>query len=488
MATLRAIAVDLGAGSCRISLAEWNGEAPAVRLVHRFPNGPVTRGDHLYWDLHRLESGIEEGLRLCPPLISGGDRSVHSVGITGWGVDYVRLGADAKPLDDPFCYRDPRTDSAMPEVLQRISRERLYELTGIQFMRLNTLFQLYADARDGLDSATRWVNVPEYFLGQLAGGGLERFVAEYTNATTTQLVRVHERDWADEIFHRVGLNRQAAPRIVPSGTPLGSMRGELAKLPSYRATQVTAPACHDTAAAVAGIPDTGRDWAFISSGTWSLVGTVLDSPCTTRAAQEGNFTNEGGIGGTIRFLKNVNGLWILEECLRAWEAADGRRWHLPDLLSACEGLPASSAIFDVDAPDLLLPGRMPAKINRALELAGRAPIPEDLAHAPEMATAIFASLAARYAQVVRTMEEVLRRRFWRIYVVGGGSQNAVLNRLLAEATGLEVDRGSVESATVGNLAVQFASLENEGSVNAASVSAWAERLSCAVTADTLRTT
>lgn len=485
MRTFRVVAVDLGAGSCRISLAEWNGEASAVRLVHRFVNGPVSRNGHWYWDLHRLEQGIGQGLRLSPEALTGGDQAIDSVGITGWGVDYVRLDAEAKPLADPYCYRDPRTETAMAEVFQRISQKQLYELTGIQFMRLNTLYQLYADRRDGLDTGARWVNIPEYFLNRLVGGGLATAVGEYTNASTTQLVDVHERDWSDEIFEQVGLDRRAASRIVPPGTPLGSMHGNLAKLPAYRATQVIAPACHDTGSAVAGIPDTGRDWAFISSGTWSLVGTVLDRPCTTRAALEGNFTNEGGVGGTIRFLKNVNGLWLLEECLRAWESADGRHWQLPQLLAACDELSPSSAIFDVDVPELLLPGQMPAKINRALQAAGQAPIPEDRFHAPAMANAIFASLAARYAQVVRTMEQVLQRRFARIYVVGGGSQNAALNRLVANATGLEVIRGSVESATVGNFAVQLAALENEGSSDVASVAAWAERLSCAVTVDSL---
>lgn len=486
MENLRAVAVDLGAGSCRISLAEWNGEGGVLRLAHRFPNGPALRGGHLYWDLQRIGRGIEEGLRRCAEFVSDGS-PIHSVGITGWGVDYVRMDADGNPLDDPFCYRDPRTETAAAEVWQRISRERLYELTGIQFLRFNTLYQLYADSRDNLDTGVRWANIPEYFLSRLAGGGLETVVAEYTNATTTQLVEVQKRDWAEEIFQQVGLNRLAAPRIVPPGTSIGPMRGELAQLPAFQTTKVIAPVCHDTAAAVVGIPDSKRDWAFISSGTWSLVGTVLDAPCVTPAAQEGNFTNEGGVGGTIRFLKNVNGLWLLEECLRAWEASDGRRWELPALLAACEKLPASSAIFDVDAPELLLPGHMPVKINRMLQTAGRETIPEDPAHAPEMANAIFASLAARYAQVVKTLEEVRQHRFRRIHVVGGGSQNAILNRLLADATGLEVNRGPVESATGGNLAVQFAALENDGPANADKVATWAERLSTASTGNSLET-
>lgn len=482
MRNLRAVAVDLGAGSCRISLGESNGERSAMRLAHRFSNGPVQRGEHLYWDLRRLERGIEEGLGLCNELLLDNRSVVDSVGVSGWGVDYVRLNADANPLGDPFCYRDPRTETAMEKVWRRIPREKLYQLTGIQFLRFNTLYQLYEDSRAGVERGVRWVNIPEYFLGRLAGGEMETAIAEYTNATTTQLVGVYDRDWCDEIFEALGLDRAAAPPIVGPGTSLGPLRGKVARAPVFRSAQVIAPACHDTAAAVAGIPDSGRDWAFISSGTWSLVGTLLDDACTSSAARDGNFTNEGGVGGTIRFLKNVNGLWLLEECLRTWEMMAGHRWTLPDLLAACDDLPVSSAIFDVDAPELLLPGQMPAKINRAIQMAGRTTIAEDSEHAPEMASAIFASLAARYAEVLRTMEIVLRRKLRRIHVVGGGSQNAVLNRLLADATGIEVTRGAVESATVGNLAIQFASLENEGHVTTESVAAWAEKLAHAVPA------
>lgn len=487
MRNLRAVAVDLGAGSCRVSLGESNGNRSTLRLAHRFPNGVLERNGHLYWDLGRMECGIEKGLDLCSEFLPAYKSAIDSVGVSGWGVDYVRLNTDAKPLGDSFCYRDPRTERAMERVWRRIPRERLYELTGIQFLRFNTLYQLHEDLRAGLEPGVRWVNIPEYFLGRLAGGGWETAVAEYTNSTTTQLVDVGEGDWCDEIFEAVGLDRTAAPPIVTPGTSLGPVRGKLALSPLYRSTQVIAPACHDTAAAVAGIPDGGQDWAFISSGTWSLVGTVLDGACTSNAAREGNFTNEGGVGGTIRFLKNVNGLWLLEECLRTWELVDGQRWSLPDLLRACEELPVSSAIFDVDAPDLLLPGQMPAKINRAIQMAGRATIFEDSAHAPELASAIFANLAARYAEILRTMEKVLGRSFRRIYVVGGGSQNMVLNRLLADATGLEVIRGAVESATVGNLAIQFAALEGDGHVTTACVASWAEKLAFAASDKNSRT-
>ncbi|HVB40162.1 MAG TPA: FGGY-family carbohydrate kinase [Terriglobales bacterium] len=490
MRKLRAAAVDLGAGSCRLSLGEWDDSGGRLQLVHRFANGPVSRGGHLYWDLERLENGIDAGLRACAQIAQSqggsGAGAIDALGVTGWAVDYVRLGPDQRPLADPFCYRDPRTETAIEEVSALIPRERLYGLTGIQFIRINTLYQLWADRRDGVPAGVGWLNIPESQLHRLTGRAPETAVAEYTNATHTQLLAVETGEWCDEIFERTGLDRRAAPRIVAPGTPLGRLRGELVAgeaLAPLAGTEVIAPACHDTAAAVAGIPETSGDWAFISSGTWSLVGTVLDRPCTTPAALAANLTNEGGVGGTIRFLKNVTGLWLLEECLRTWEAA-GRRWTTADLIAACQSRPASQAVFNVDRAELMLPGDMPSKINRALIAAGRAPLPSapDAADAaPEVAAAIFASLAARYGEVVRALASACGRRFRRIYMLGGGSQNAVLNRLVERATGLEVVRGPVESATIGNLAVQFATLEN-GRAEAATVAAWAERLSAGVRA------
>jgi rhamnulokinase len=476
MAILRCVAIDLGAASCRVSLAEWDGAAARIHFLHRYPNGPVERDGHLTWRLEELCRGAAAGLRQGADLLSPGDGVIHSVGVDGWAVDYVRLDKSGKPLGNPFCYRDARTESAMSEVWARLPRERIYELTGIQFLRFNTLYQLYADQRDGVKPGARWLNIPEYMMHWLCGEEAATAVAEYTNSTHTQLVNARTRNWCDEIFEKVGLDRAAAARIVPAGTRLGPLRSDAASLPAYQGTTVTAPACHDTGSAVAGIPDPGSDWAFISSGTWSLVGAVLDEPCTTAAAMRENFTNEGGVGGTYRFLKNVNGMWLLEECLREWQAS-GHAWHLPELVAECERRTVPGTAFNVDAPELILPGDMPAKINRELEKAGHPPIPIEAEHAPEMANAIFASLATRYAEVLRALQEVTGRQFRRLYIVGGGSQNQYLNHLIAQRTALEVVRGPVESSTVGNLAVQFASLESGGSApRPADVARWAARL------------
>jgi len=459
MRDLHAIAVDLGATSCRVTLASWNGGAAHLRIAHRFANGPIARAQGLFWDLGHLEHGLEHGLRACVPLIAAGESIVDSIGVSGWAADYVRLSHNGGALGDPFCYRDRRTETAMPQVWERIPRERLYDLTGVQMLGANTLYQLYADRRDGLEAGAGWLNVPEYMLYRLAGGAPEAAVSEYTNSTHTQLLDARSRTWSGEVFARTGLSRAAAPRLVPPGSVLGGMASSWQALAPFRRTQLIAPACHDTGAAVAGVPEAPSDWAFVSSGTWSLVGTLLHQPCITPAAMTANLTNEGGLGGTVRLIKNVNGLWLLEECEGA----------------SPEHREARTAIFDVDAPELLLPGDMPAKINRALLAVDRPSLRPEPEHAPAMALAIFASLAARYARALRLIEMAAGVALRRVYMIGGGSQNEILNRMVADATGLEIRRGPVESSTIGNLAIQFAVLDT-GAAHPAAVAAWAERL------------
>ncbi len=453
MDVLHAVAIDLGAESCRVSLGSWRDGRARLQLVTRFQNGAQTHAGQLVWDLQRIQEEVAKGLRACAALAPEG---IASIGVDGWAVDYVRLGADSLPLAPPFCYRDPRTDHAMAQVWERLSRERIYALTGIQFLRFNTLYQLFADRRDGLPPGTGWLNLPEYLLAWLGG----RRVAEFSNATHTQLVDVHTRGWADEIFAAAGLDRAAAPDIVPAGTVLGRLQGPLTAIPALAQAQLIAPCCHDTGAAVAGIPDPGQDWAFLSSGTWSLIGRVLERPCLTPSALANNFTHEGGVGGRLRFLKNVNGLWLLQECLRTWTAA-GRAWTLPELLENCARLPPPRDLFFVDAEQLWLPGNMPERINRELQCRGASPLSTQPEDAPTMTQCILHSLAARYAEVLQALEDMTQPRLRRLYVVGGGSQNAYLNQLIAARTGLEVVRGAVESSTVGNLAVQFAALHGE---------------------------
>src|SRR5664279_207130 len=262
------IAIDLGAESCRVSLATRLDDHLTLKTVHRFPNAPIQVEQHLYWDLAAIQNGVLEGISKCAQLA---DAPIDSIGVDGWAVDYVRLNKQMRPLADPFCYRDTRTEQRQLELWKKIPRERIYALTGIQHLRFNTLYQLYADRCDHLSRGHRWLNIPEYMLSYLGGAP----VAEYSNATHTQMVLAETREWSGEIFSAAGLDRTIAPKIVPTGTVLGVSSCPGLDDERLKKTILIAPACHDTGSAIAGIPSEGNDWAFISSGTWSLVGTVL---------------------------------------------------------------------------------------------------------------------------------------------------------------------------------------------------------------------
>jgi rhamnulokinase len=450
-ASRRVVAVDLGAESCRISLLRWDGSSSTLDTLHRFPNHPVERDGHLCWDLERICSGVEEGLAICARKAAG---AIDSIGVDGWAVDYVWLNSQSVPLRSPFCYRDPRTERSQLELWKQIPPERLYALTGIQMMRFNTLYQLFADQRDQLPTGVVWLNLPEYLLHRLGG----QAVSEYTNATHTQMVKAGSMEWCGEIMDAAGLDVRAAPRIVPPGSVLGTVQGRLAELPEFRSTKLIAPACHDTGSAVAGIPDEGDDWAFISSGTWSLVGTVLPQACTTDAAYRHNFSNEGGLGGTVRFLKNVNGMWLIEECLRAWRE-ERAEWDLAALIGACRTLDAPRDLLAVDDPELLLSDRMPDRINSVLRKHGYQEISTHPSMAPQFANLIFHSLAHRYAEILQQVTEIHAKPLRRLFVVGGGSRNVYLNDLIRKRCGIELLRGPAESSTIGNAAVQMAVLD-----------------------------
>ncbi|MGB2677374.1 MAG: FGGY-family carbohydrate kinase [Candidatus Acidiferrum sp.] len=468
----RVIAIDLGAESCRVSLLDWQPQGATLQIVHRFHNGPHERDGHLYWSISGLRQGLLEGLRLAAGEASG---PIDSIGVDGWAVDYVRVDSDCKPLQDPFCYRDPRTEKIPARFWETLPAERLYAITGVQMLRFNTLYQLIADHIAGLPDGTCWLNLPEYILCSLGG----RPVSEFTLATHTQLVSATDCAWSAEIFRAAGLDQSKAPELVAPGTVVGQLKGELAQLPAFRNTQLIAPSCHDTGSAVAGIPHTGDDCAFISSGTWSLVGTVLDRPCLSEAAFKQNISNEGGLEGSSRFLKNVNGMWLIEESMRHWHS-QGKDWSIASLIEACRSLSAPKTFLDVDHSELHLSGHMPQRINSVLKLSGYAPLPEDPEAAPQFANLIFHSLAARYTEVLRMISEAAGKRFRRVYVVGGGNRNTYLNQLLQERSALEVIRGPVECSTIGNAAIQLAALEGRtGSnfgVSRDAVAEWSHRL------------
>jgi rhamnulokinase len=445
------IAVDLGAESCRVSLLRWVSGEPVITLVHRFANAPRVADGGLRWDLKMIEAGLDHGLRRCAAIA---DEGVRSIAVDGWAVDYVRMDADGIALADPFCYRDERTIAAERSLHRKISPERLRELSGVQLLRINTLYQLYADRLQGVHEGNQWLNLPEYMLSRLGGAR----VAEYTNATHTQMVELNNRQWGREIFRAAQLDLACAPKLVPPGTEVGRVRGALSELPAFRDTMLIAPACHDTASAIAGIPAAGDDWAYISSGTWSLVGTLLEQPRNGKAVAEDNFTNLGAVGGRICFHKNVNGMWLIRQCVEEWTAKGGE-WTVPELVAAAEEVERPQGLLDVDDPELLLAGWMPQRINEQRIRKGFAAIDESAENAPLFASLIFHSLAARYAMVLDRVGFHSGKKLKRVFVVGGASQNDFLNRLTQEATGLEVFRGAAESSTVGNFAVQLAVME-----------------------------
>jgi rhamnulokinase len=445
------VAIDLGAESCRVSLLTSGTEGPQIRLVHRFPNAPVLRGESLFWDLERILAEVERGLLQCGEQATA---PIASVGVDGWAVDYVRLNGDGRPIGLPFCYRDLRTEAMVEALEARCSPEELFALSGAQPLRINTQFQLMADQAAGVPVSARWINLPEYVLATLGG----RMVAEYTNATHTGLVDMRNRAWSEKVFNLSGLAMDAAPALVATGTDVGRLRSIEAA--AFSETRLIATACHDTASAVAAIPLDGDDWAYISSGTWSLVGTLLDQPITTAEACAAGFTNQGAAGDRVCFHKNVNGMWLLKQTL-AQLCPDGERWPMQDLIAAAESLPAPDSLLDVDDPDLLLPGAMASRINAQRKKQGRAALEETPDRMPQFASLIFHSLAARYAAVLRDAERLTGKRFRRLAIVGGGSLNRFLNRLTAEATGLEVYCGVAESATIGNFAIQLATWEGK---------------------------
>jgi rhamnulokinase len=444
-------AIDLGAESCRVSLLQWRADEPRISMVRRFENGPRDQGARGWrWDLDRICAELEAGLRSCAELAPEG---IASIGVTGWAVDYVRLDESGNPLGPPFCYRDERTQAAMEEVHAAIPAETLFARTGVQIQPINTIYQLYADRRRGIPDSAPWVNLPEYILHWL---GAPR-VAEFTNATHTGLVDAEARGWSAEIFLALGMDRAAAPEIVAPGTALGLVRGDLRRMPAFGKTQLIAPACHDTASAIAGIPERPGNWAYISSGTWSLVGTVLERSVLTRDAFALGFTNLGAADAGILFHRGIPGMWLLRQCMHGWDR--DRAWGVTELIAEARRLPAPDDLLNLDDPALLPPGDMMARINEQRRRLGHAPLLEGCDAAPQYANLIFHSLAARYGSLLRDIEQMTERRLHHICVVGGGSQNEYLNSLTTKETGLPVQRCSVESSTLGNFAIQWARIE-----------------------------
>jgi rhamnulokinase len=448
MSATHYLAVDLGAESGRVMLGLLDGDRVSLEEIHRFRNGAVEKDGHLHWDLPNLEkevfAGVEKAARRGVP-ISG-------ISANSWGVDYVLLDAEGRALGQPYCYRDPRTLDSPARFFKKVPFREIYEETGIQFMTINTLFHFEAQQHDDsavLSSADHFLNIADYFNARLSG--VE--VAEQSLASTTQLYNPKTHNWSDKLRTALDLSDSLFPEIVASGTVLGPVARELGNDSALADAQVIATCSHDTAAAVAAIPARGDKWAYLSSGTWSLLGTELDVPILTDAAREADFTNEVGIGGTIRFLKNIAGLWVIQECRRAWEAA-GQPFTYEELTRlAAENGPAKAHI-SLDDARFVSHGDMPDKIAAFCRETGQ-PVPETPA---QFVRSVLESLALTYAETLRDLENLTGRKFEKLHIVGGGSRSHLLNQLAADATGLTVITGPVEATAIGNVLIQALAL------------------------------
>ena len=434
------LAFDLGAESGRAVLARLQSGILTSEEIHRFPNQPIRERESLRWNVRTLWSEIREGLAKVR------DSNVTSVGVDTWGVDYALLGADGELLQNPYHYRDRRTEGVMEEVCRQCSREEIYEATGIQFMPINTLYQLYSECRCNpgiVERAEHFVTIPDLFNYWLSG----KIVCEFTNATTTQMVDPIKRTWASGLLARLNLPSHLPAPIVEPGSIIGSLLPEIA--PSLKSTSVIAPACHDTGSAVAAIA-ARNGTAFISSGTWSLVGTELAAPVITPESLRLNFTNEGGVGGTTRLLKNVMGLWMLQGCRQTW-SSQGHEFGYSDLMDLAAKENGFDHLVDPDHESFLRPSDMPGAIEEFCRRTGQ-PLPTSPA---AFVRSILESLAFKYRLVLRSLEQLTGQRIERIRVIGGGSKNRLLNQFTANATGRRVLAGPAEATALGNIGMQI---------------------------------
>jgi len=436
------LAFDFGAESGRAVLGCLKDGVLTTEEIHRFRNEPVEYGGSLHWDIPRLWLEVRSALSRVEQI------ELASIGVDAWGVDYALLGERGELLQNPYHYRDRRTEGVMEEVFRKAPKEEIYRITGIQFMPINTLYQLFAGQRDTpnlLAAAKQMLTIPDLFNYWLTGNA----VCEFTNATTTQLVDPLRRGWATDLMQRVGLNATLPAPIVEPGTVVGTLLPEIGGNSCLAGTPVIAPASHDTGSAVAAI--TARDGtAFISSGTWSLIGTELDAPVLTPAALKMNFTNEGGVRGTTRLLKNVMGLWMLQACRNYW-SAHGQPADYQELAELATRAPAFAHLVDPDDETFLRTKDMPAAIDQFCRRTHQ-PVPSTPG---TYGRCVLESLALKYRLVLRNLEQLCGQRIREIRVIGGGSKNRLLNRFTADATGRRVFAGPSEATAMGNIAMQI---------------------------------
>ena len=437
----RFLALDLGAESGRAILGRLDSGVLTLKDVSRFSNAPVRTNGSLHWDILRLWHEVQKSLDEVT------DVRLASVGIDTWGCDYALLGERGQLLENPYHYRDTRTDGVPAQVFSQVSADRIYAISGIQFLNFNSLFQLYATKLSTprlLNAATAFVTIPDLLNYWLTG----RLASEYTIATTTQMIDARTRSWATALLSDLDLPTHLFQPLVEPGTVIGGIRQSVSG--SLADTPVVAPACHDTGSAFASV-STDAGGAFLSSGTWSLLGAEVDAPVISARARELNFTNEGGVGGTTRLLKNIAGLWLLQACMRRWADAGQPVSYESLLVAARDDRLAFRSVFDPDHSSLFNPPDMPAAIAAYCRETGQV----EPAGQPGCARAILESLALKYRLVLESLEELTGRHYTHLRIVGGGSRNRLLNQFTADATGRVVLAGPVEATALGNIARQL---------------------------------
>lgn len=449
------IACDLGAESGRVMLGSLDSGKLALEEIHRFPNITIPLGHSIRWDILRTFDELKKGLSK----VAARGIPVSSLSVDSWGVDYVWSGFGQEMLAPAYIYRDPRTDATFERALATVGRGKIFSETGIQFMALNTLYQLMADMETSPElvrGADGFLCIADYLNFLFSGVR----AAEESLASTTQIYNPATHAWSQELISAFGFPRSAFAQIVPSGTVLGPLADSIAQETGLGGARVVASCSHDTGAAVAAVPaDPGDDWAFLSSGTWSLIGVELPAPLINSGTSEANFTNEGGYGGTTRFLKNIVGLWILQECRRDWESK-GESLDYAELNRLASSAAPLRTLIDPDDARFLKPGGMPAKIEAFARETGQ-PVPTSPG---EFTRAILESLALLYRDTLSTIEELTGRSIQKLHIVGGGSQSRLLNQFAADATGRKVLAGPVEATAIGNILIQAISDEKLSSL------------------------
>jgi rhamnulokinase len=452
------LAVDLGAESGRTIVGSLEDDRLSLAETHRFPNGPVRLPDGLHWDVLRLWSDIKTGIGISSTRFS---KALQSIGLDTWGVDFALLDSQGALLSNPFHYRDERTDGMLQEAFQRMSRAEIFAHTGIQFMQLNTLYQLLAMSIQKsplLEVAKTFVTIPDLFNYWLSG----EITSEFTNATTTQCFDPRKRDWAAPVLDALDIPAHLFGPVTEPGTSIGILLPYIAEETGAGAIRIVVPACHDTGSAVVAVPAQNEDFAWISSGTWSIMGAEVREPRVNEKALEYNVTNEGGVFGTWRLSKNIMGLWLVQECRRAW-AHQGEELSYDEITRLASEAKPFLAVLDPDDDQFFHPGDMPERIRQYCAKTNQ-PMPQTKG---EVIRVALESLALKYRWVLQRLEELTGKRLDPVHIIGGGTKNRLLNQLTADATCRPVVAGPVEATAIGNVLMQAIGLKHLASLSEA---------------------